>query len=243
MNVRDGSDSIACWLHALGERLARGGKTLRLVLVVALTGRVFGFGGVMALSLPADNRMSSESRIAACMDAPAMDACAVDCDANAEVTIEELVAGVAIALGLQPVARCPHADVDADGQVSVEELVRGVRMGLEGCTRKGGALYEFRACGQPFRVWMIDPAVIAEAERMLRGTEPQRIITGELRCGNGNFNGPWHWHLDAGSIAFAEVTIELCDGCPDFVDAELAYWLETVKRYCPWSAELVRRVW
>lgn len=37
----------------------------------------------------------------------------------------------------------------------------------------------------------------------------------------------------------AEVTIELCDGTPSLVEADLDYWLNAVGRFCPWSAELV----
>ncbi len=37
----------------------------------------------------------------------------------------------------------------------------------------------------------------------------------------------------------AEVTIELCDGTPSYVEAHLDEWIEQVGRYCPWSARLV----
>jgi hypothetical protein len=29
---------------------------------------------------------------------------------------------------------------------------------------------------------------------------------------------------------------ELCDGRPSFVEADLAYWLGTVGRFCPWAS-------
>jgi hypothetical protein len=37
----------------------------------------------------------------------------------------------------------------------------------------------------------------------------------------------------------AEISIELCDGAPDMVDADLDYWIGTVGRYCPWSSYVV----
>jgi hypothetical protein len=40
-----------------------------------------------------------------------------------------------------------------------------------------------------------------------------------------------------------EVTIELCDGRPSDLDAELDYWAGTVKRYCPWGARPIRLRW
>jgi hypothetical protein len=37
----------------------------------------------------------------------------------------------------------------------------------------------------------------------------------------------------------AEVTIELCDGRPSDLENNLVYWMDTVGRFCPWSARLV----
>ncbi len=34
--------------------------------------------------------------------------------------------------------------------------------------------------------------------------------------------------------------IELCDGTPSQVEANLDYWVDTVQRFCPWSAKIVR---
>lgn len=59
--------------------------------------------------------------------------CPGDCDNDGEVTIEELVWGVNIALGQARAALCPAADLDGNEAVTVEELVRGVRVALEGC--------------------------------------------------------------------------------------------------------------
>jgi hypothetical protein len=59
------------------------------------------------------------------------------------------------------------------------------------------------------------------------------VIIGQAEDGDGGFNQPWTWHLDPTSIHFAEVTIELCDGCPSLVKAGA--------QYCPWSTEVLRR--
>lgn len=42
---------------------------------------------------------------------------------------------------------------------------------------------------------MRDPALIAEAERLIAAGD-QKIILGELRSGDGGFNAPWSWHMD-----------------------------------------------
>lgn len=59
--------------------------------------------------------------------------CAGDCDADASVSVNELVRGVSIALGRVPTDDCAALDVDAGGTVSVDELVGAVDHLLHGC--------------------------------------------------------------------------------------------------------------
>jgi hypothetical protein len=60
-------------------------------------------------------------------------ACPGDCGDNGAVTVDELVRGVNIALGLQAVSSCPPADTDGDGTVTVAELVQAVNASIFGC--------------------------------------------------------------------------------------------------------------
>lgn len=53
-----------------------------------------------------------------------------DCNRNGQVSIDELVRGVNIALDTTPVSECQPFDRVADGRVTVDELVRGVRNAL-----------------------------------------------------------------------------------------------------------------
>lgn len=55
-----------------------------------------------------------------------------DCDTNGEVTVNELVQAVNIALGATGITSCGEADVDIDGQVTVNEIVRAVSAALNG---------------------------------------------------------------------------------------------------------------
>lgn len=61
------------------------------------------------------------------------DACVGDCDGDGMVAINELIAGVGIALGQQPVSTCANIDRNGDGAVTVEELIAAVRAALDGC--------------------------------------------------------------------------------------------------------------
>jgi hypothetical protein len=60
-------------------------------------------------------------------------ACSGDCDGDGQVTVDEIVAGVAIAIGSQPVGVCLRADRDGDLAVTVDEVVASVDAALRGC--------------------------------------------------------------------------------------------------------------
>lgn len=64
----------------------------------------------------------------------ALPACVGDCDGSHQVTIGELITGVAIALGNAPVGVCTAMDRDGDGSVDISELLAAVANALSGCT-------------------------------------------------------------------------------------------------------------
>jgi hypothetical protein len=79
---------------------------------------------VVVLMLPAPTR------------APAQ-ACLGDCNTNLQVTIDELVRGVTIALAQAALSTCPSFDGDHSGAVEVYELVSAVNNSLAGLFRGG----------------------------------------------------------------------------------------------------------
>jgi hypothetical protein len=64
---------------------------------------------------------------------PPMAACVGDCDGDGQVTVDEIVTGVSIALGTLGVDRCPAFDRDQSGTVTVDELVEAIQRALLGC--------------------------------------------------------------------------------------------------------------
>jgi YVTN family beta-propeller protein len=60
--------------------------------------------------------------------------CVGDCDGSGEVTVDELVLAVHIALGSQDAAACPAIDIDRRTGVTVDVLVRATHNALSGCT-------------------------------------------------------------------------------------------------------------
>lgn len=101
--------------------------------------------------------------------------------------------------------------------------------------------FRVEVSGEEFIVQVTDAGQIAELEaRMASGAEG--VINGSIRPGNGGFNAPWSWHMDPATVAAPDLAIEVCDGRPSMVEADLDYWLETLGQFCPWGATVVERL-
>lgn len=59
--------------------------------------------------------------------------CLGDCDSGGAVTVDELIKGVNIALGVVGLTACPTFDGSGDGDVTVDEIVTAVTYALTGC--------------------------------------------------------------------------------------------------------------
>lgn len=59
--------------------------------------------------------------------------CVGDCNGDNEVTIEELVGMVNIALGSRPVSECLAGDESGDGEITIDEIIKAVNNALSGC--------------------------------------------------------------------------------------------------------------
>lgn len=60
-------------------------------------------------------------------------ACAGDCDGDRDVSVNELITGVTIALGQRLASACPAFDANGDAAVSISELVAAVDRALNTC--------------------------------------------------------------------------------------------------------------
>jgi hypothetical protein len=89
---------------------------------------------------------------------------------------------------------------------------------------------------EQYRIELTDPADIAIARQLLAGEEAPGIPNGLIvRGGDGGVNTGYSWHIDPNSLEFADVTTEVCDGLPSYVeDGSL-----TGDYFCPWSAEVI----
>jgi parallel beta-helix repeat protein len=78
--------------------------------------------------------------------------CDGDCNADLDVTVDEVITGINIALGNLPVTTCLQFDRRNDGIVTVDELVAAVNRALQGCAkRNGGSSSAFRTNGRKVR--------------------------------------------------------------------------------------------
>ena len=60
-------------------------------------------------------------------------ACTGDCNGDREVTVNELVTMVNVALGTSAASACTAGDANSDGEITVNEIVAGVNRALSGC--------------------------------------------------------------------------------------------------------------
>jgi len=59
--------------------------------------------------------------------------CPGDCSGDGDVTVDEIISGVNIALGSLPVSNCTAMDDNADGDVTVDEILKAINGALNGC--------------------------------------------------------------------------------------------------------------
>jgi hypothetical protein len=106
---------------------------------------------------------------------------------------------------------------------------------------RGGVLATFRTNSQTFKVFVTNAGTITALFALQRGEATASIPNGRIRrgAGAGGHNAPFAWHLDPVDVSMADVTIELCDGSPSYVEANLTEYVDVIGRYCPWGATLV----
>ncbi len=64
---------------------------------------------------------------------PPLPLCPGDCNGDGSVTIDELITGANVVLGVLPLAACPFLDVGADQSATIDALVAAVEAGLNRC--------------------------------------------------------------------------------------------------------------
>ena len=102
-----------------------------------------------------------------------------------------------------------------------------------------GILVTFDVEGEIYNIFVENEATIADILAVEKGESQAMIPSGKIIGEPMFYNESWSWHIDPVDIHMAEFTIEVCSGLPSHVEEDLDYWVNTVGRFCPWSAEIV----
>ncbi len=129
----DGSGALNTRFYALGRQQFGGGGTAVFHDVVSGDNSFNGVAGFAAGPGYDLTTGLGTPDVAALVGAFAAPPCAGDCNGDGVVTIDELVTGVEIALGVTPVAQCAALDANGDGVITVDELLQAVHNLLNGC--------------------------------------------------------------------------------------------------------------
>ena len=93
----------------------------------------------------------------------------------------------------------------------------------------------FQVVDEKYKIELATPELVAHAEALLAGEPVATIPLGTVVRDDPGPNAPWSWHIDPETLEFADITIEVCDGLPSYVEDGTV----TSDQYCPWSAQIV----
>ncbi len=106
---------------------------------------------------------------------------------------------------------------------------------LTGCTPAPHPVATFQVVDEQYKIELATPELVAHAEALLAGEEVAGIPLGTVVRDDPGVNAPWSWHIDPATLEFADVTTEVCDGLPSYVEDGTV----TSPEYCPWSAKII----
>ncbi len=100
-----------------------------------------------------------------------------------------------------------------------------------------GQYFRVQVANEQFTMLVTDPATIQQAIANFEGRNTMHP-TGRILPGNGVYNEPWSWHFVPSTVRMADVSIEVCDGLPSYVNAHVDAFVAV--GYCPWGARVVK---
>jgi hypothetical protein len=122
-------------------------------------------------------------------------------------------------------------------------IVLLVIFAVSGCSmedpvqREDGQYFTVQVGNEQFVMFATSPETIRLATENFQGKN-NRHPAGRISLSNGGFNSPYSWHFMPDTIQMVEVSIELCDGKPSYVNSHLNDYLAS--GYCPWSGKVIK---
>jgi hypothetical protein len=105
---------------------------------------------------------------------------------------------------------------------------------------KGGILTTFEVVDEQYSVFITNTETIDKV--MLNWNKWQNaggIPAGRVTKGQVSYNKPWSWHIDPEDISIVDGAIEIQDGRPSYVEANVDAWIKNVVYYSPSGAQLI----
>lgn len=86
--------------------------------------------------------------------------------------------------------------------------------------------------------------VIADVRAELSRPESERTRhpSGPIERDLGGSNSPWHWRFIPSQWKLTQLSTEVCDAHPVYIEQNLDQWLASVVTYCPWAAWVSREL-
>jgi hypothetical protein len=103
---------------------------------------------------------------------PPAGGCVGDCGGNGEVTVDEIIKGVNIALGNALLDECRNFDANGDGDITINELIQGVVAALTGCPTPAPTFTSAPVTETPTPVPATSTATTAPSAATAPPTEP-----------------------------------------------------------------------
>lgn len=97
------------------------------------------------------------------------------------------------------------------------------------------ATFEVAGGPQTYKIELATPELIDHAKRLMAGEDIAAIPVGTIVRDDPSVNEPWSWHIDPATLEFADATIEVCDGLPEYVEDGTL----TSPTYCPWLTKVI----
>jgi hypothetical protein len=102
------------------------------------------------------------------------------------------------------------------------------------------ALVTWRVGAEAFRTYLDRATDVRRVQHAIRARGAAGVPIGRVVSRTGENRGH-RWHLVR--VHLTDVTTEVCDGRPSFVDRDPRYWIGVVRWFCPWAARPVRLDW
>ena len=88
----------------------------------------------------------------------------------------------------------------------------------------------FEVAGQEtYKIALATPALVEHARQLMEGRRRAASRSAGSFRDDPSVNAPWSWHIDPATLEFADVTTEVCDGLPSYVEDGTL----TSDTYCP----------